>query len=106
MSSKPSFNMHPMPHSPTVSATRRERAFYKQKAFWYLDTFRADSKVLTLISIALDEARLWLRRSKNLDHRATRTVKSVPASKWTPFAAAEGICLSMSLVLAFPHSTP
>jgi hypothetical protein len=44
-----------------------------RKAFWYLGTFRADSKVLTLvISIALDEARLWLHRSKNLDRRATR----------------------------------
>jgi hypothetical protein len=38
-----------------------------RQAFWYLGTFRADLKVLTLvISIALDEARLWLRRSKNL----------------------------------------
>jgi hypothetical protein len=65
--------MHQVPHSPIVSVTRRERAFYEQKNFWYLGTFRADSKVLTLvINIALDEARLWLRRSKNLDHRATR----------------------------------
>lgn len=46
--------------------------------------------VLTLvISIALDEARLWLRRSKNLDHRATRArveerqrLSSELLSKW------------------------
>ena len=57
--------MHQVPHSPIVSVTRRERAFYEQKGSLYLGTFRVGSRVLPLvISIALDEARLWFAARK------------------------------------------